>query len=886
MISYHTDLCPFSPAKPPGKDFSLRNFLCVALVLAICAIRAYAQEARQTADLPGHRSDGSVLLPNQWSLQPAGRQVDLGDLPVNIAVHPGGRFAAVLHSGHGAHQVIVVDVKEAKAVCRAPVHESFYGLAFSRNGDHLYCSGAGDEVVHVFDFHDGQLSTNRDIRLRDPRRRGVPCGLAVSGDERSLFVANLWGQCISLVDLAVPPTETNRLEITFTASEASSNTPAARLYEDHGLIDPDFAAVTKRAQVSLDLTAPDAAFPYGCVLDPKRHRLYASLWAKACVAVINTDSHQILARWATEEHPNEMVLTRSGRFLFVANANRNTVTVLDTKTGRAIETLDASLSPNALPGSTPNSLALSPDETKLFVANACNNNIAVFDIHTIGKSRSLGFIPVGWYPTSVRVTPDGRYLLVANGKGLESKPNPKGPQPGRKGNAGTSSIKNLFPGTLSIVELPREKDFTAQLAAYTAQAWQCTPQHSVNPPPVPAENPVPVAPGKSSPIKYCIYIIKENRTYDQVLGDLPQGNGDPSLCLFPEQVTPNHHALAREFVLLDNFYVDAEVSADGHEWSMAAYATDFVEKMWPLSYGHNQKGKYSHPAEGGFPISAPASGYIWDRARETGVSYRSYGEFIFNGKTPADPGTTRLAALQGHFDPLFRSFDTGYPDIKRAERFISELKRFETEGEMPRLQIVRLPNDHTTGAWPGSFTPTAYLADNDAGLGMLVEAVSHSKFWPQTAIFVLEDDAQDGPDHVDAHRSPAFIISPYTRRGSVDSTMYSTSSMLRTMELILGLTPMTQFDAAATPMANAFQAVPDLRPYDARPETVDMKARNSRLAWGGAASRKMDFSKEDATDESLLNEIVWRSVRGPGSVMPAPRHAAFVFAAAKNRDDD
>src|SRR5260370_11263420 len=293
------------------------------------------------------------------------------------------------------------------------------------------------------------------------------------------------------------------------------------------------------------------------------------------------------------------------------------------------------------------------------------------------------------------------------------------------------------------------------------------------------------------------------------------------------------HQLARDFVLLDNFYVEGEVSADGHEWSMAAYATDFVEKMWPLDYGHNKSGKFPYPSEGVFAVAAPAGGYLWDRASQAGVSYRSYGEFIANGRAEDQPGRARVKALDGHFDEWFRGFDLDYPDVKRAERFIAELKRFETEGDMPRLQILRLPNDHTHGATVGFRTPTAYIADNDVAFGMVVDAVSHSKFWPQTAIFVVEDDAQNGPDHVDAHRTTAFVISPYTKRGAVDSSMYSTSSMLRTMELILGLKPMSQFDAAARPMFNAFQATADLRPFQALPAQVDLDAVTERRAWGG-----------------------------------------------------
>jgi len=845
---------------------------------AMLSLATGVTTAALAVDLPGFRPDGSILLPNQWSLRPAGRQIELGDFPVNIALHPAGRFAAVLHCGHGRHEIVVVDLKQEKVVSRAPVQVSFYGVAFSPDGRALYCSGAGDEVVHVFAFKDGTLTIQPDIRVRDPRERGVPCGLAVSPDGRDLFVANVWGQSVSRLDLAA---RTSKGDIFFAPPAAASG----KLY-DAAKPDETEQVQNKRIEAALDPAGPDAPFPYACVVDSKRGCLYVSLWAQSCVAVVDLKSLKVLARWGTEEHPNEMALAKSGRWLFVANANRNTVTVIDTSIGRAAETLDASLSPAALPGATPNSLALSPDDKKLFVANARNNNVAVFDVSNIGHSRALGFIPVGWFPTSVRVTPDGRHLLVANGKGLTSLANPKGPQPDKRANAATQYIAELFPGALSIIDLPKGDDWQQDLAGYTSQCYQCSPRAGAEPAGWTADNPVPAEPGRPGPIRYCIYIIKENRTYDQFLGDLPQGNGDPRLCLFPDNVTPNHHKLERDFVLLDNFYVDAEVSADGHEWSMGAYASDFVAKTWPLNYGHAAGNKLPYPSEGAFPIAAPANGYLWDRAREAGVTYRNYGEFILPGKKAGDPNWTKLAALQGHFDPQYHVFDLEYPDQKRADRFIAELKRFETEGEMPRLQIVKLPNDHTEGTRAGALTPAAYMADNDLALGRVVEAVSHSKFWPKTAIFVLEDDAQNGPDHVDAHRSPAFVISPYIRRGAVDSTMYSTSSMLRTMELILGLKPMTQFDAAAMPMFRAFQAAPDLRPYDALPAQVSLETRNTALSWGSGASKKMDFSREDAMDEMALNEIIWRSVRGASAIMPAPVHAAFVFAHPKDDDDD
>ncbi len=341
-----------------------------------------------------------------------------------------------------------------------------------------------------------------------------------------------------------------------------------------------------------------------------------------------------------EEHPNELLLTRSGRHLFVANANRNTVTVLETDGGRVAETLTAELGPEGLPGSTPNSLALTPDETMLFVANANINAVSVFDTRQIGRSRSLGFIPVGWYPTSVRVTPDGGHLLVANGKGVASRANRYGPQPGREPPPCVEEyIASLFHGTLSIIDLPDREEFSKRLGDFTARTYGCRPPTPRAP--LDTSHPIPLRVGDPSPIRYCIYIVKENRTYDQVLGDLPEGNGDPSLCIFPEPVTPNHHKLARKFVLLDNFYVESEVSADGHEWSIAADATDYVEKMWPLSYGHNRGRKYAYPSEGRFRIAEPAGGYLWDRAQEAGVSYRSRPASLRGGTGTRGPHGAR-----------------------------------------------------------------------------------------------------------------------------------------------------------------------------------------------------------------------------------------------------
>ncbi|MEO6787771.1 MAG: beta-propeller fold lactonase family protein [Chthoniobacteraceae bacterium] len=832
-----------------------------------------SSETQAKPEVPGPQTDGAVLLPNQWRLRPAGKQVVVGDFPASMALHPGGNFAAILHCGYGQHEVQILDIAAGKIVSRVNLHEAFYGIAFSPDGSKVVCSGSGDEVLHIFKFKDGYLSDPTEIPLRAKTKRGVPCGIAISGDGSTIYVANVWGQSVSRVRI---PAGGGAAEVTelLLAPPYEIGQVAPRVGAP-----TDDPSITKRAEAILDTTGKDAPFPYGCVLDEKRDRLYVSLWAQKHVAVIDTKSWKELTRWDAEEHPNEMVLSKDGGHLYVANANRNSVSVIDVASGKTIETLVAELTPNAPPGNTPNSLAISPNGERLFVANANINTVAVFEIEKPGHSRSLGFIPSGWYPTSVRAAKGGK-LLIANGKGVVSHANRNLVQPGsKKAPVGvTEYIGAILQGTISIVQLPTEEDeLAAELKKQSAIAYSCMPMVESR---LDADalkgNPIPRKVGDPSQITHVIYIVKENRTYDQVLGDLGRGNSDPSLCIFGEDVTPNHHAFARDFVTLDNFYVESEVSADGHEWSMAAFATDFVEKTWPLSYGHGS-GKFPYPSEGVFPIATPAGGYLWDRAAADGVSYRSYGEFTLS-PTKKGPGKAKVKGLEGHFDPEYHTFDTGYPDVKRAERFISELQRFEKEGDMPRLQIVRLPNDHTSGASPGKPTPTAQVADNDLAFGMVVEAVSKSKFWPHTAIFCVEDDAQNGPDHVDAHRTIAFAISPYIRRGSVDSTLYSTASMLRTIELILGMKPMSQFDALAMPMFASFQEKPDLRPYEHKIPKTDINAITKKTAWGVKESSRMDFSKEDAADDLLLNEVIWRNVRGADSPMPAPIRRAWVLA--------
>jgi DNA-binding beta-propeller fold protein YncE len=811
-----------------------------------------ADSRKPTRMLPGLEPGGVIRLPNQWSLRPAGKQIALGDFPVNIALHPSGRWLAVLHAGFGTHEVILVALQgnRQRITCRVAIDQAFYGLCFAPDGRTLFASGGELEVVHAWSFDDGLLAHHRSLRMVNGLKTFVPSGLATDADGKTLFAAGLWGHAVNIVPL------------------------------DH----PDKSSTVKLEKDSC---------PYTCLPEAGGKRLFVSLWGKSAVAVLDLESERVAAVWPTESHPTEMAVTPDGKTLYVSCANSTRVCVLDvSRDGKALQTIVCSLHPKAPSGNTPSSLSLSADGELLFVANADANNVAVFQVAKRSQAAPLGFIPTGWYPTSVRFDAKAKKIYVANGKGLSSRANPQGPNPNLRDRSRTIEqyIGGLFHGTLAILDMPTPE----KMAEYTKEAYACSPLRADLAPPGdwPEGNPIPKKLGDSSPIKHCIYIIKENRTYDQVFGDMKEGNGDPNLCLFDEKITPNHHKLVRQFVLLDNFYVEGEVSADGHQWSMGAYATDFVEKIWPLSYRGRPlessiKNLNLYPSEGNFdPIARPAGGYLWDRCAEAGVSYRSYGEWVEEGKKPGDPATPRVKALEGHIDPMFRGWDLNYLDVKRAERFIEELHRFERDGDFPRLSILRLPNDHTSGTKLGAPTPRAQVADNDLALGMVIEAVSKSKFWKETAIFVVEDDAQNGPDHVDAHRAVALVISPYTKHKHVDSTMYSTSSMLRTMELILGLKPMSQFDAAARPMYQAFQADPDSTAYEPVKPAVDLKEKNEATAWGAKVSEKFNLAKEDAADDLLLNEVVWRSVKGAHSPMPAPVRAAFVMPRIQDDDDD
>ena len=603
--------------------------------------------------------------------------------------------------------------------------------------------------------------------------------------------------------------------------------------------------------------------PYSCRFI-NNGLLLVSIWSSKMIAAF--DREKLLYEFPTGDHPNEVTLSTDNRYAYVACSNDNTVSVIDLQKKKTVASISTAIHPDAPEGSTTNSVCLTPDQKTLLAANADNNSLTVIDVRQPAHPRPLGFIPVGWYPTKVQMLKNNT-ILVLNGKGGRSLPNPK-----------KQYIASLFDGTLSIFKFPDRKE----LAQYSRQVFKNTPykQAFLLKTDFTGESPIPRSVGKQSPVKHVLYIIKENRTYDQVFGDMPEGNGDSSLCLFGEKVTPNHHKLTREFVLLDNFYVNSEVSADGHNWSTAAYATDYVEKTWPTQYG-GRGGEYDF--EGDQPTGAPKAGYLWTLCTRNHRSFRMYGEFIDAATPEGKPAKPRDPGIGKNFAPNYRGWDLDYSDVDRFKAWEKELSEFERDGNLPSLCIMHLPNDHTAGTRKGALTPKAYAAQNDYALGLIVERLSKSPYWKKSVIFVVEDDAQDGPDHVDAHRSVGLVISPYIKKHTVDHTLYSTASMLRTLELILGLPPMSKYDAAATPMFNAFTLKADFSGYASEQPRMDLNEKNKPGGLGQSLMEKFDLTRPDAVPDRVFNEIVWQAVKG--TPMPAPRYSIFSRASRADGDD-
>ena len=804
------------------------------LFLVFFGVAATSQSQKPTAN----SADSTVLLPNGWRLSPAGRSIPLGDLPLNIAVSSSKKWIAVTNNAQSTQTLQLIDAKTEKQLDWVQIPKSWYGLKFSANDKFLYASGGNDNWILKYEIARNKLLL-RDSIILGPKwpNKISPAGFDIDEARQLLYVVTKENNKLYIINLK-----------------------------------------NKQKTDSLPLGGEG----YTCLLSSDKKQLYISCWGCDKVIVFDTWKKTIAREFRVGDNPNEICLSRNGKRLFVANANDNSVSVIDLPSATVTETLNAALYPNAPSGSTTNGLALSEDDKTLFIANADNNCLAVFDVSAPGKSRSKGFIPVGWYPTNVKVV--GKKIFVSNGKGFSSMANPHGPNPLQPGavwyQKGDTSVKKaqyiagLFKGTLSIIDIPGEK----QLTAYAQMVYQNTPyskerELSAD---VEAGNPIPQKVGDKSPVKYVFYIIKENRTYDQVLGDMKEGNGDPSLVLFGENITPNQHALAREFVLLDNFYVDAEVSADGHNWSMGAYATDFLEKNWPTSYG-GRGGTY--PGEGKREIANNKNGFIWDNCNRSRVSYRTYGEF-------ADDAKPSIPVLKNHICPYYTGWDLSVRDTVRVNQWKRDFDSLMAINQVPRLNTLRLGNDHTEGIRKGRPTPFAHVADNDLAVGMFIEYLSKSSIWKESVVFILEDDAQNGADHVDAHRSTAYVAGGFIKRGFVDHTMYSTTSMLRTIELILGLPPMSQYDAAATPMWKCFSNTPDLTPFQSRPVTIDLNLKNIAMNEWQQRSEKFDLSKEDAVPDLEFNIVLWHAIKGDHVPFPAPRRSAFVKLNENMEDDD
>jgi len=791
--------------------------------------------------VPGPAAGGGHLLVSGWKIRPAGRQVPLSTLPLAARLTGDGKRMLILQSGYRKPRVSLHDAVTGGELASVELKDSFHGLAV--RGNRVFVGGGTTGAVYELALHGDGIAVERSIPFGTTGDTFIG-DVAVSPDGSTLYAADLLANTIGVF----------RIE---------TGQPVRRF--------------------------ETGKMPYRLLLDPDRNEILTTSWAEGEVIRHDLAAGRILQKIPVGSHTTDMIWQTKPRRLIVAASHTNNVFLLSARGNGDLavtERLNISLTPNQPVGMTPSALLLDSNH-RLLIACSDANTVAVADLSG-ARSRVLGFIPVGWYPTGLIALPGSR-IGVLNGKGERSFPNPAGPRKEGEQRQSFAHAGTLQTGSLTLIE-PFD---AAQLAEHSRTTIENSPyrDHLLKDAGVPAGNPIPSRPGAPSPIKHVIYVVKENRTYDQVFGDLPGGNGDPSLVLFGEASSVNHRKLAREFVLFDNFYVNGDVSADGHNWSAGAIAPDMTNKLWPNLYS-GRGARFSlywgrPPANHTEEASRPHGGYLWTGAFKAGLTVRNYG-WLTKARPKAKSGEDQVAdaespELLAATNRLFRPYDLSYPDVDRIKFFLDDLATWEREGEMPRLIVMRLGNDHTAGLTPGGLSPRSMFADNDLALGRLVEAVSRSRFWKQTAIFVLEDDAQSGPDHIDSHRSLAFVISPYVRRRSVDSSFYNTVSMLRTMELILGLPPMTHFDAAAQPMYTAFTSTPDLSPYQAEMPRVSLTERNPDRGALAARSLRLDFSEADRIDDAELNDILYLALQG----RPAPPPVRSIFNPSwTNREDD
>jgi len=770
-------------------------------------------------------------------LDPAAPLAPVGPMPLTMRVAPDVDRIVLSLSGYREQGLQVVDAASGRVLQNLPQASAFIGLAFSPDGHSLYSSGGNDDVVYHYRWDGGRATLDDSVILAPKSARAedrrYPSGLAVSPDGRTMYVAENLGDSLAVVDIA--------------AHSVMQRLPVGR-------------------------------YPYDVVVD-KAGTVYVSAWGANTVSVFHTTTNGWLGAGTlltVARHPSALLLNADGTRLFVASGSTDHVAVVDTKSQRVIARLldPPPAGPNE--GATPNALTLSADGTRLFVAEADANAVGVFNLTAatsgvataLGDDKLAGRIPAGWYPSSLALVGDA--LIVASGKGQGSMANPRGPNP-RVGRTDEYSLNLVSGGVMRIPLAQTSGDVLARYSARVtaANGWNdASRQH------------------RYPPFEHVIYIIKENRTYDQVLGDDKQGDGDSSLVFFPRAISANHHAIADRFGLFDRFFVNAEVSPDGHNWSTAAYATDYLEKTVPSHYssrgrtydyeGLNRGGGMRHIPED--DVAEPASGYLWNLAEKKGITFRNYGEFVVptGARSPDSlpPGYRgNKPFLRTHTNPLYPGFELTIRDQLRADVWIAEFQQFVQNGSLPALEIVRLPNDHTSGAMAGRASPRAAFADNDLALGRMIEALSKSPYWKNTVVFVLEDDAQNGADHVDLHRSPMFVISAYSRPGVIHR-FANTTDVLRTIEEILGLQSMSQYDYFGRPLRDIWANAPDLRPYAALTPAQSLDERNPGGTRDARESEKLNLSTEDAADETLFNQILWRTIKGPDVPYPGTRRAS------------
>ncbi|HLG97468.1 MAG TPA: bifunctional YncE family protein/alkaline phosphatase family protein [Bryobacteraceae bacterium] len=820
------------------KSTYLRQALLAAAAVAIAAV-SHSQPAprEQVGLLP----DGGFLLNSGWRVKPAGTQVALSTLPMAATLSADGRYLIALNGGYQRPSLSVLDTKDGREIGRTPVPDGWLGLALAPNGRTLWVSGGSQASVLEFSLDaNGKLQPARTFAIVKPAEKkphDFIGDVAVSPDGHLLYAAELYNDSIAVLNL------------------------------QSGLVIGHYKTGRRPYRI---LFAPDGkTFFVTSWADGSIVRHQASDGAQLQVLRLGAHATDMIWRDRLSSSETGEDTTWKAR-IFVSAANTNNVyavAVADNGDLRLVETINVSTSPMHPLGMTPSALGLSNDKSRLYVVCSGANAAGVVDV-TQERSHVLGFIPTGWYPTAVKALADGR-LVILNGKGARSYANPQGPNPTKgvarthEGERSDRYVAAIQTGSASFIA-PLSEDTLQQ---YTSEVLHNSPY---------TDDLLERGPeGIPSAIQHVLYIVKENRTYDQVLGDVGKGASDPSLCLFDEKAGPNHHKLAREFVLFDNFYVNSDVSADGHNWSTSAIANDFVEKMWPSNYaGRNP----NYGFEGGEPAAYPPAGYLWTNAAARGVSMRNYGYWVENKNNAGADGVqveeVRDPILRSVTNMKYRSFDLEYTDVNRAQVFLADLADFEKTGTMPALMLLRLGNDHTNGTAPGKIAPLSSFADNDYALGMIVEGISRSKFWPSTAIFVVEDDAQNGPDHIDSHRAPAYLLSAYTHTGKIDSTMYNTTSVLRTIELILNMRPMTHFDAGARPMTNAFSNEAILMPYQAEKPRVPLDARNPANSATAARSARLNFQEADLNDDDEMNDILWLAIRG--TAPPPPVRSLFV----------